>query len=170
MLLFTSEGSVWGVCANALVAPVVAPLTVFGLLAALCAPAFPALASLCVYPAQACTWWIDYIAHTFAGFYGSGIPVWLAGLVSLCLVGAAICVRRPAIACVLVAPVVLVIGVQWVMQPHSTIPEDLIVTAKTTDGEVMAVKHRDYPIYGVQFHPESIMTPDGKQMLKNFVF
>ena len=124
LLLFTTEGSVWGVCANALVAPVVAPLTVFGLLAALCAPAFPALASLCVYPAQACTWWIDYISHTFAGFYGSGIPVWLAGLVSLCLVGAAICVRRPAIACVLVAPVVLVIGVQWVMQPHSTIPED----------------------------------------------
>ncbi|MCR5341814.1 MAG: aminodeoxychorismate/anthranilate synthase component II [Butyrivibrio sp.] len=51
----------------------------------------------------------------------------------------------------------------------STIPDELIVTARTTDGEVMAVKHRDYPIYGVQFHPESIMTPDGKQMLKNFV-
>ncbi len=51
----------------------------------------------------------------------------------------------------------------------STIPDDLIVTARTTDGEVMAVKHCDYPIYGVQFHPESIMTPDGKQMLKNFV-
>ncbi|WP_026665651.1 anthranilate synthase component II [Butyrivibrio sp. FC2001] len=51
----------------------------------------------------------------------------------------------------------------------ATIPNELIVTARTTDGEVMAVKHRDYPIYGVQFHPESIMTPDGKQMLKNFV-
>lgn len=50
-----------------------------------------------------------------------------------------------------------------------TIPECLKVTALTTDGEVMAVQHKDYPIYGVQFHPESIMTPDGKQMLKNFV-
>jgi len=50
-----------------------------------------------------------------------------------------------------------------------TIPEALKVTAVTTDGEIMAVKHREYPIYGVQFHPESIMTPDGKQMLKNFI-
>lgn len=50
-----------------------------------------------------------------------------------------------------------------------TIPEELKVTAVTTDGEVMAVQHRKYPIYGVQFHPESIMTPDGKKMLKNFI-
>lgn len=50
-----------------------------------------------------------------------------------------------------------------------TIPEELKITALTTDGEVMAVQHREYPIYGVQFHPESIMTPDGKQMLKNFI-
>lgn len=42
-----------------------------------------------------------------------------------------------------------------------TIPETLKVTAKTKDGEVMAVMHREYPIYGVQFHPESILTPDG---------
>ena len=50
-----------------------------------------------------------------------------------------------------------------------TLPESLFVTARTVDGEVMAVQHKDYPIYGVQFHPESIMTPDGKQMLKNFI-
>ena len=50
-----------------------------------------------------------------------------------------------------------------------TIPECLKVTALTTDGEVMAVQHKEYPIYGVQFHPESIMTPDGKQMLENFI-
>ena len=50
-----------------------------------------------------------------------------------------------------------------------TIPECLKITALTTDGEVMAVQHKEYPIYGVQFHPESIMTPDGKQMLKNFI-
>lgn len=50
-----------------------------------------------------------------------------------------------------------------------TIPEELKITARTTDGEVMAVQHQKYPIYGVQFHPESIMTPDGKQMLQNFI-
>ena len=50
-----------------------------------------------------------------------------------------------------------------------TIPEEFMVTALTTDGEVMAVQHRSFPIYGVQFHPESIMTPEGKQMLKNFI-
>ncbi len=50
-----------------------------------------------------------------------------------------------------------------------TIPEELKITAFTTDSEVMAVQHKEYPIYGVQFHPESVMTPDGKQMLKNFI-
>lgn len=50
-----------------------------------------------------------------------------------------------------------------------TIPEELNITALTADEEVMAVQHREYPIYGVQFHPESIMTPDGKQILENFI-
>lgn len=50
-----------------------------------------------------------------------------------------------------------------------TIPEVLKITARTTDGEVMAVQHKTHPIYGVQFHPESIMTPDGKTMLYNFI-
>ena len=50
-----------------------------------------------------------------------------------------------------------------------TIPKDLMITAVSEDGEVMAVQHKKYPIYGVQFHAESIMTPDGKQMLVNFV-
>lgn len=50
-----------------------------------------------------------------------------------------------------------------------TIPEELKITALTTHGEVMAVQHKVYPIYGVQFHPESIMTPDGKQILNNFI-
>ena len=51
----------------------------------------------------------------------------------------------------------------------ATMPDCLAVTARTEDGEVMAVQHRSYPIFGVQFHPESIMTPEGKQMLKNFI-
>lgn len=50
-----------------------------------------------------------------------------------------------------------------------TLPECLKVTARTLDGEVMAVQHRDRPIFGVQFHPESIMTPDGRTMLRNFI-
>ena len=50
-----------------------------------------------------------------------------------------------------------------------SMPDCLEVTAATTDGEIMAVKHREYPIYGVQFHPESIMTPDGKTILENFI-
>ena len=50
-----------------------------------------------------------------------------------------------------------------------TMPECLQVTARTADGEVMAVQHREYPIYGVQFHPESILTPDGHKMLENFM-
>lgn len=51
----------------------------------------------------------------------------------------------------------------------ATMPDCLKVTALTADGEIMAVQHQKYPIYGVQFHPESIMTPDGRQMLKNFI-
>lgn len=50
-----------------------------------------------------------------------------------------------------------------------SLPECLKVTASTTDGEVMAVQHTEYPIFGVQFHPESILTPMGKQMLENFI-
>ena len=52
---------------------------------------------------------------------------------------------------------------------EETVKEPLKVTARTTDGEIMAVQHREYPIYGVQFHPESILTPKGKQILANFL-
>ena len=50
-----------------------------------------------------------------------------------------------------------------------TMPADLKITAVTKENEIMAVEHVKYPIYGVQFHPESIMTPDGKTMLRNFI-
>ena len=50
-----------------------------------------------------------------------------------------------------------------------TMPAELKVTAVTEDGEVMAVEHAEYPIYGLQFHPESILTPDGRQILANFL-
>jgi anthranilate synthase component 2 len=52
---------------------------------------------------------------------------------------------------------------------EASLPQCLRVTARTEENEIMAVQHRDYPIFGVQFHPESIMTPDGKKMLANFL-
>ena len=52
---------------------------------------------------------------------------------------------------------------------EETLPECLMVTARTQDGEIMAVQHRLNPVYGLQFHPESILTPDGKTMLTNFL-
>ncbi|WP_094226690.1 anthranilate synthase component II [Methanolobus psychrotolerans] len=47
--------------------------------------------------------------------------------------------------------------------------DDLKVTAKTDDGIIMAVEHRKYPVYGVQFHPESILTDEGLKIIKNFL-
>ncbi len=50
-----------------------------------------------------------------------------------------------------------------------SMPDCLKITALADDGEAMATRHKEYPIYGVQFHPESIMTPNGKRMLENFI-
>ena len=50
-----------------------------------------------------------------------------------------------------------------------TIPEGLKITARTPDGEVMAVEHREFPVYGVQFHPESVLTPEGRKIMENFL-
>lgn len=52
---------------------------------------------------------------------------------------------------------------------RKSLPDCLKVTAETADGEIMALKHKDYGIYGVQFHPESVMTPDGMKILANFL-
>lgn len=50
---------------------------------------------------------------------------------------------------------------------RATIPPDLKITAQTADGQVMAVEHARYPLYGVQFHPESVMTQSGLEMIRN---
>ncbi|MCX7843295.1 MAG: aminodeoxychorismate/anthranilate synthase component II [Clostridia bacterium] len=50
-----------------------------------------------------------------------------------------------------------------------SLPQELEITAVTDDGEIMGLKHKKHPVYGIQFHPESIMTPDGKKILKNFL-
>jgi len=55
-----------------------------------------------------------------------------------------------------------------VVAPDS-VPTSLAVTATTTDGVIMGLRHRDLPIEGVQFHPESALTPDGKALLGNFL-
>lgn len=51
---------------------------------------------------------------------------------------------------------------------RESFPESLVVTAQDEEGEIMAVRHQNYPVYGLQFHPESIMTPQGRTILANF--
>lgn len=52
---------------------------------------------------------------------------------------------------------------------QETMPECLEILAQTKDGEIMAIQHKEYPIFGVQFHPESIYTEHGKRMIENFI-
>jgi anthranilate synthase component 2 len=56
-----------------------------------------------------------------------------------------------------------------VIEPES-LPDCLVVTSRTEDGTIMGVRHRELPIEGVQFHPESILTQGGRDLLKNFLF
>ena len=67
------------------------------------------------------------------------------------------------------SPVILAARYHSLAADPNTLPDELKVIAKTDDGEIMAVKHKDYPIFGVQFHPESFMTPDGETIIKNFL-
>jgi len=52
---------------------------------------------------------------------------------------------------------------------RDSVPEVLEISAETAEKEIMGLRHRQYPIHGVQFHPESILTPEGKRLLKNFL-
>ncbi|MDF3002304.1 MAG: glutamine amidotransferase of anthranilate synthase or aminodeoxychorismate synthase [Bacillota bacterium] len=52
---------------------------------------------------------------------------------------------------------------------EDTMPEELTIRARSEDGEIMAVKHREHDVYGLQFHPESILTPQGRKILENFI-
>ncbi len=52
---------------------------------------------------------------------------------------------------------------------RASLPACLKITAETTEGEIMGLAHRELPVYGVQFHPESILTTEGKKLLRNFL-
>jgi anthranilate/para-aminobenzoate synthase component II len=52
---------------------------------------------------------------------------------------------------------------------RSSFPSDLRITAETDNGIIMGIEHKKYPVFGVQFHPESIMTDYGKKMVSNFL-
>ncbi|MEK4090259.1 MULTISPECIES: aminodeoxychorismate/anthranilate synthase component II [unclassified Viridibacillus] len=52
---------------------------------------------------------------------------------------------------------------------RETLPECLEITSSTAEGEIMGIRHKDYPVEGVQYHPESIMTEEGKKILQNFI-
>ena len=52
---------------------------------------------------------------------------------------------------------------------RQSLPDDLIVSAQTADGVIMAVRHKSMPVEGVQFHPESILAEEGKKVLQNFL-
>ncbi len=56
----------------------------------------------------------------------------------------------------------------WVIDKE-TLPKELIITCTDQDGEIMGIRHEQYDVFGVQFHPESILTPDGDTMLSNFL-
>lgn len=57
----------------------------------------------------------------------------------------------------------------WVVDTED-FPEALAITAISPEGQIMALKHREYDIHGIQFHPESVLTPDGKTIVKNWLF
>ncbi len=66
-------------------------------------------------------------------------------------------------------PIICAARYHSLIAKKDTLPDDLLVIAEDDDGEIMAIKHRSYEIYGLQFHPESILTPQGEVIMRNFL-
>ncbi|NDV65204.1 aminodeoxychorismate/anthranilate synthase component II [Bacteroides sp. 224] len=56
----------------------------------------------------------------------------------------------------------------WVISPEN-LPSELIITAESKEKQIMAIRHKEYDMHGIQFHPESILTPQGKTIIQNFL-
>ena len=67
------------------------------------------------------------------------------------------------------APIIKAARYHSLIVAKENLPDELLVIAESADGEIMGLKHRDCNVFGVQFHPESIMTPDGIKILENFL-
>ncbi len=127
LALFTDTGSIWGVLANALVAPVVAPLTISGLAVALICPVAPAVAQCLLVPVQMCTWWIAAVARTLAGWPGSGISLAWSGVFCLGLGLVLVIVRRPIVLAMMLVALLLV-GLRGLLPgTHTSIPTNWVV-------------------------------------------
>ena len=67
------------------------------------------------------------------------------------------------------APIIKAARYHSLIVAKEDLPDELLVIAESAEGEIMGIKHRDFNVFGVQFHPESIMTPDGSKILANFL-
>ena len=67
------------------------------------------------------------------------------------------------------APIIKAARYHSLIVAKEDLPDELLVIAESAEGEIMGIKHRDFNVFGVQFHPESIMTPDGSKILVNFL-
>ena len=147
LMLFSDAGSIWGVCANAVVAPVVAPLTVTGLAAALLSPLVPGVASLLLIPAQMGTWWIDLVARSLARWPGSGISLQWTAVACIVLVLVLLCVDRPGQALLLLLLVAACLW--WTSRPSvsSSIRSDwAVVQCDVGQGSALLARGADTTI------------------------
>ena len=144
LALFATQGSVWGVLANVAVAPVVAPLTIFGLLTAVFAPWVPVLAAVAVVPAQMVTWWIDVVARTIALWPGSGIPLGMAALSTLALLVAALLLRRWYLSGLVIVALVALVWWTGRVPAEAVIPPDWeVVQCDVGQGSALLAKVDD---------------------------
>ena len=147
LMLFSEDGSIWAVLANAMVAPVVAPLTVAGLAGALIGPLYAPLAALMLIPGVMATWWIDRVARILAGAPGSGIPLaWAAGACLIMLI-AAVMIRHPGV--LLLCAIIGGGCALWLWWPNdrTTVPEDWqVVQCDVGQGSALVARSTSHTV------------------------